>query len=190
MAVAKGPTLATVAAECTHCIIKFTTISSTSLLRQGSYSFELIKFHDYPRPIPCLFPIFHVLKFRCHFWKSSLFLGNFQKKLACIIFYPSFDTCNNLRTPHTVIFHAFPCPTIKFYDFSGFPWPLWTLVCNNGNQNLLTVLSSQVWPLQANCGHTWKEGKHTSVTRTLNTWIRGHWCTIIIIIVHEITRRQ
>ena len=122
--------------------------------------------------------------------RVSVYIHHYSPPLwGIVVYYPCFDTCNNLRTTHTIIFHAFSCATIQFYDFSGFPWPIWTTY-NNGNQHLLTVLSSQVWPLQGDCGHTWEKGKHTSVTMTLNVWIRGHWCTIIIISVQRLSNRR
>ena len=56
---------------------------------QGLYSFELIKFNDFPWRFPRLFPVFHDLKFSCHFQKlikSSFFSGVFWHNLPVFYF--------------------------------------------------------------------------------------------------------
>ena len=95
-----------------------------------------------PRRFPWLFPVFHDLKFSCHFRKlskSSLFSGIFRHNLPVFHFVLA-STYNNLHTKNTIVFHDFPWRTIKFHgfpgldteilkfhDFPGFPWPLQTL---------------------------------------------------------------
>ena len=108
---------------------------SVSLQRQGSDSFELFKSHDFPWSFPWLFLVFHDLKFSCPCFRVS-------SDITCLYFILSLliDTSNNFCTTHTIIFHAFPYPTIKFHDFPGleteilkfhdfpgFTWPVRTL---------------------------------------------------------------
>ena len=78
------------------------------------YSFKLFKFHDFP----WLFPVFHDLKYTCHFWKlskSSLFWGIFWHNLPVFYFVLALDTCNNLHTTHPIIFHDFPVVSGKIF---------------------------------------------------------------------------
>jgi len=103
---------------------------------QGSYSFELLKFHDFPWPFPWLFKVSHDLNL-------TIFLGNFQKFSWFRVRFTLFLTKNNLPNLFctiNTIFHDFPWPTLKFHDFPGleneilkfhdfpgFPWPVRTL---------------------------------------------------------------
>ena len=110
---------------------------------QGSYSFELFKFHYFPWLFPWPFQVFQDLRISCQFQKFKTFtcfraffdLKKFNRhKLwrspKCLLFtllnYSSLSynvlafssAVNNLST-WTLIFHYFQGPTIKFHDFPG-----------------------------------------------------------------------
>jgi len=108
---------------------------------QGSYFFELSKFHDFPWPFPWLFKVSHDLNL-------TIFLGNFQNFSWFRVRFTLFLTKNNLPNLFCTInttFHDFPWPTLKFHDFPGleneilkfhdfpgFPWPVQTLIPYHG----------------------------------------------------------
>lgn len=94
---------------------------------QGLHSFELCKFYDFPWP----FPVIQDLKFSCQyqkFSKSSLFSGILWDNLPVFYFVLT-------STPAIIYVLHIQClrPTcleteiLKFNDFRGFPWPIWTL---------------------------------------------------------------
>ena len=114
---------------------------------QGSYSFELFKFQDFPWlfpwPFPWPFQVFQDVMFNCQFqkfktlacFKAFIYLEQFNRnKLWCspkcvpfkLLNYSSLSyivlalssAVNNLSNK-TFIFHDFQGPTIKFHDFPG-----------------------------------------------------------------------
>ena len=110
---------------------------------QGSYSFELFKFRDFPWLFPWLFRVFQDLRFSCQFQKFKTFtcfraffdLKQFNRHkrrhspkcvpftllnyspVSYIVFI--FATAVNNLSNKTSIFHDFQGPTIKFHDFPG-----------------------------------------------------------------------
>ena len=112
-------------------------------LKQGLYSFELFKFHDFPWLFPWPLQVFHDLRFSCHFQKLPQFpsLGVFfdlkqfnRHRLWCLPKCMPFALFNYSSLSYTVlalssavtkllnktlIFHDFQGLTIKFLDFPG-----------------------------------------------------------------------
>ena len=112
-------------------------------LWQGSYSFELFKFHDFPWLFSWPFQVLQGLKLSCHFQKFSklsLFWSIFdlkqlnRHKLWCPPKCLPFAQCNYFSLSYivlalssavtklpnkTLIFHDFYGPTIQFHAFQG-----------------------------------------------------------------------
>ena len=147
-----------------HC---FPIISGIML--QGSYSFELFKFHDFPWLFPWPFQAFQDLKFSCQFQKYKTFtcfraffdwkkfnrhkLRHSPKRMPfTLLNYSSlsyivlaFSSVVNNLSNRTLIFHDFQEPTIKFMTFQVFH-DLYELCVINWLENLFifTTLSENL----------------------------------------------
>ena len=119
--------------------VSWLTMKFPFYIKQGSYSFEPFKFHDFPLLFPLPFPVFHDFGYSCHlrkFSKLSLFLfrvftllsatDNTLVSTICaisksrlILFVLILECARTSLANITSIFRDFQWPTIKFHDFQG-----------------------------------------------------------------------
>ena len=98
---------------------------------QGSHSFELSKFYDFPWPFPWLFPVIQDLKFSCQyrkFLKSSLFSGILWDNLP-VFYFVLTSTSAIIYVLHirylwtTIQFHAWKLKYLNSMTFEVFHDP-------------------------------------------------------------------
>ena len=83
-----------------------------------------------------------------HSPKCVLFTLLNYSSLSYIAF--ALSTAVNNLSNKTSIFHVFQGPTIKFHDFPGFPWPVWTLQ-HIMSDSLKFLILNEAQMLSVNC---------------------------------------